>query len=309
LETQQQSDIQNNEHHLSTSMLPSFSAPVETTVDVIAPSSLREGYTFDAVHQGQVFTVRVPKGGVKAGQTFSVPFVPIVDDDDEDIIIYAQAVPVPSEATPIVVTTSTTTTTAATRGTPSDSGGTLLGQWKDGLCDCCAPGCCHPSLCNAICFPQILMGQVLTRMQLTWCADRARSQAQYKWTFHMLLWLTASYWLVWFFFHCDEEGDHGHGPNCHGWRHHVLGVTKCVWFLYTLIVMTKLRKAVRNKYKIPQTTCQGCEDCCCVFFCSCCTIAQLARQTADYERQRAYCCTETGLAEARNVTPEDTLVV
>jgi Cys-rich protein (TIGR01571 family) len=267
-----------------------------TTVDIVAPSNLDAGYTFDAVHDGRVFTVTVPDGGVKAGQTFSVPFLP------RDYEIYAEAVPVvATEATPM------TGNHHEDHELPQGVVSFPLGRWRDGLCDCCAQGCCHPSLWNAICFRQILLGQILTRMQLTWCGDRARTRGQYKRTFHILLWLTVSYWLFWFFFHCDEE-DH-HGRDCHGWRHSVMGAVRTIWFVYTLIVMIKLRRAVRDKYKIPQSCCGGCEDCCCVFFCSCCTMAQLARQTADYERQRAYCCTETGLAEERYVTLEDALVV
>lgn len=39
-------------------------------VQVLAPSTLEEGYTFDAIHDGYVFAVTVPQGGVKAGESF-----------------------------------------------------------------------------------------------------------------------------------------------------------------------------------------------------------------------------------------------
>ena len=65
--------------------------------------------------------------------------------------------------------------------------------------------------------------------------------------------------------------------------------------LFTLILMCKTRRHIRNKYSIPQETCNGCEDCCCVYFCTCCTLSQMARHTADYETYRAACCSETGL--------------
>ena len=52
-------------------------------VEVTSPSTLKEGYTFDAVHNGQVFPVTIPQGGVKGGQTFSVPFVPNVSTQIE----------------------------------------------------------------------------------------------------------------------------------------------------------------------------------------------------------------------------------
>jgi Cys-rich protein (TIGR01571 family) len=278
-------------------ILPS-SASNTRFVEVIAPSTLEEGYMFDAFHDGHVFPVTVPIGGVKAGESFTVPFVPNTDNADDDIF-YAEAIPIASEVTPMLPSQRQSTSHYALTSSTAP-----LGRWKDGLCDCCAPGCCHPSLCNAICFKQILMGQVLTRMQRTWCGDPVTTRSQYKRTFPTLLWLTVAYWMVWIFFHCD----HDHGGNCHGWRHGILGTVRLVWFLYTVIVMIKLRKAVRERYQIPQTHCQGCEDCCCVVFCSCCTMAQMARQTADYERQRAYCCTDTGLAEEK-YTLQEALVV
>ena len=40
--------------------------PTETTVVVVAPSNLHEGYTFDVTHNGRTFSVTVPEGGVVA---------------------------------------------------------------------------------------------------------------------------------------------------------------------------------------------------------------------------------------------------
>jgi len=54
-------------------------APTPVMVHVTAPSSLEGGYMFDAVYNGVVFPVTVPPGGVKAGQKFSVPFLPAVE--------------------------------------------------------------------------------------------------------------------------------------------------------------------------------------------------------------------------------------
>jgi Cys-rich protein (TIGR01571 family) len=300
----------------SNSILPPPLLPFSTStplVDVVAPCALGEGYTFDAVHDGHVFSVIVPKGGVKAGESFSVPFVPHTHDENSDIY-YAEAVPIATEVSPMLLPISSSTSPCPTRTSSTTTyaittSPTPLGRWKDDIWDCCAPGCCHASCFNAICFPQILMGQVLTRMQLTWCGNPAKSTGQYKQTFTTLLWLTISYWAVWIFFHCDEkDNSHGRHHNCDGWRHDVMTMVRLMWCLYTVVVMIKLRRAIRNRYKIPTTQCTGCEDCCCVVFCCCCTMAQMARQTADYKRQRAYCCTDTGLAEER-YTLQEVLVV
>eukprot|EP01083_Nonionella_stella_P030596 83871_1 len=52
------------------------SSPSATTpyLEVIAPSTLPEGYTFEAEANGKTFQVKVPPGGVKEGQVFTVPF-------------------------------------------------------------------------------------------------------------------------------------------------------------------------------------------------------------------------------------------
>ena len=43
-------------------------------------------------------------------------------------------------------------------------------------------------------------------------------------------------------------------------------------------ILKMVRKLVRTKDNIPTTTCGECEDCCCSFWCSCCTITQLFAQ-------------------------------
>eukprot|EP00591_Stephanopyxis_turris_P002748 CAMPEP_0195522202 /NCGR_PEP_ID=MMETSP0794_2-20130614/20099_1 /TAXON_ID=515487 /ORGANISM="Stephanopyxis turris, Strain CCMP 815" /LENGTH=105 /DNA_ID=CAMNT_0040651895 /DNA_START=167 /DNA_END=481 /DNA_ORIENTATION=- len=44
-------------------------------IEVVAPATLQEGYTFEAQigEKGRTFTVTVPPGGVEDGQKFSVP--------------------------------------------------------------------------------------------------------------------------------------------------------------------------------------------------------------------------------------------
>jgi len=273
------------------------------TISVEAPSNLSEGYVFDVVHNGHVVSVVVPPGGVKAGQTFQVPDnTTTTKNNNENVFVVPEAdVVVATEVTPIMTldddgrnygrTTEQWTTTA---GPSSTLGETMYGTdpapfgiWKDGLCDCCSLGCCHPSLCCAMWCPQLLLGQVLTRMHMTWCGVRTRSPSEYKSTFPTLALLTMIYFFVRFWF-----------PNHHGRQHPLMRLVNIVYFVYMLIVMSKLRTAVRQRYKIPEhQQCGGCEDFCCVLFCSCCTISQLARQTAMYSQRRAVPCSSTGLPE------------
>jgi len=79
------------------------------------------------------------------------------------------------------------------------------------------------------------------------------------------------------------------------WKYILYNIMTTSFGLYTLIVMIRLRAAVRAKYEIPTKCCGNMEDCCCVFFCGCCTVAQMSRQTCNYEEIQAVCCTDTGL--------------
>lgn len=65
-----------------------------------------------------------------------------------------------------------------------------------------------------------------------------------------------------------------------------------VYWIVTTIVLTNLRRFVRQKYAIPA---YEAEDCCCSCWCPCLVSAQMLRHTTDYDVYPAYCCTETGL--------------
>ncbi|EJK48307.1 hypothetical protein THAOC_32909 [Thalassiosira oceanica] len=65
--------------------------------------------------------------------------------------------------------------------------------------------------------------------------------------------------------------------------------------VFSINVILKTRLHIRERSRIPETRCCGCEDCCCALWCGCCAVAQMARHTADYETCAAKCCSETGL--------------
>ena len=87
-------------------------------LEVVAPATLPEGYTFEAESNGHTFTVKVPVGGVERGQKFSVPFLP-------GSIGYSGSA-MPRVSVPV-------------------------GHWKDGVCDCFRLGIIHPVLWSACC--------------------------------------------------------------------------------------------------------------------------------------------------------------
>jgi PLAC8 family len=225
------------------------------------------------------------------------------------------------------------TTVVATEVTPLGRAGfaagstTATGKWKDGLCDCCSQGICHPSLWCAWCCPLLLMGQVLTRLKMTWYGTSAVAGA-YRYTFWTILGIVIVYCIASSVLGCPPEPptqddidqmmayvDDDNTANdiqssfqqmmaeyeeCPDWKSYTLSCVEVIMTLYSLIVMIRLRRAVRMSYQIKAQSCCGddgtcVEDCCCVFWCSCCTVSQMARQTADYDHIRAVCCSTTGL--------------
>lgn len=68
-----------------------------------------------------------------------------------------------------------------------------------------------------------------------------------------------------------------------------------VFCAFLIFLVAKTRKHIREKYSIPEKQCKGCEDYCCSLWCTCCTVAQMARHTADYETYAGLCCSETGI--------------
>jgi len=224
-------------------------------VQVSAPSVLPGGYVFDAVANGQTFSVTVPAGGVSRGQTFSAPFEPGGGG------LSASAVP--------------------------------EGRWKDGLCDCCMFGCCHPALWMGICCRLALLGQVQNRLRLNWLGVSANPGDRSPFKILLGISILDSILLI-LTFYIDDNGL----PTtlseysaitmvCR-----VISIAVAVFWIY---VASKTRRYIRERSGIPEKSCQGCEDCCCAYWCSCCMVLQMAGHTADYETYAAKCCSETGL--------------
>jgi Cys-rich protein (TIGR01571 family) len=151
-----------------------------------------------------------------------------------------------------------------------------VGHWRNGLCDCCILGLFHPLCWLTCCFPPVALGQVMTRMKLTPCGDPDVRGTTSSWgPFKVMLAImialfVASSYLTYLYF-------------------------PLVVFL--VIATTRTRAHVRRTYNIPETSCHGCEDCCCAYWCGCCTVAQMARHTADYGVHQASFCSETGLSD------------
>ncbi|KAL7503954.1 hypothetical protein ACHAXN_001684 [Cyclotella atomus] len=237
-------------------------------VEVVAPATLPEGYTFEAQADGQPFTVTVPMGGVEEGLKFQVP-VP----SGKSILL--KAIEGYSRFAAILQ--------------------------KDDLCACCGLGCFHPSLCMAYCCPMLLLAQVMTRLKLTWSAQEGGNAAQASSTFRILAFL----WIAFIglqviqqvlkVLSLNYEVEHGE-PNVTGaFMVLLLNLVVMAFSILFLVITCNTRRHIREKYQIPEQQCHGCEDCCCTYWCTCCTISQMARHTGDYANHGSRWCSETGL--------------
>ena len=358
---------------------PAATATAAPLVEIIAPSNLREGYQFDAIREGKVFTVTVPSPGVKAGQTFRVPFVPKTNVGGNAVTAVPYLVDIDNddEATPMLgggannnsnndgnnnnrdeddrkpAAAAKSSTNATTKSAPSQRHDEYYhrpmmtshprGFWSAGLFNCLADGCCHASFCNALFFPFVLMAQVATRMKLTMWGNPSRRRRDYKSTTCAWIFLTVLYTGARMYLRrrcpldivnpvtdamsdiqdlgetlLDDDvvlksiasanekiqqstdlvgkppGPPAVGKECvEGHYDDYLQILSFVWFFLSVGTLIKVRRSVRRAYQIPQFCCL--EDCFVSVFCTCCAVSQLARQTADYYRHRAYCCTSTGL--------------
>jgi len=266
-----------------------------TLVEVVSPSDLEAGYSFMAIYDGVTFQVVVPEGGVSKGQKISVPF--------------------PGN-----------NTTARLKAFTNNNE-VPHGHWKDGIFSCFKHGIFHPTLCHGLFCPQLLTAQVMTRMHLNWKADED-TEEESKSTFKIISIIVGIYWLLHFFVGADDDNDGVSNPIFTPLINSPLlmdddndGVSNPIstplinspllilssqlfsfaFFIYTLVIITKTRKKLRQKYEIPETHCHGCEDLCCAFWCGNCASAQMARQTADYDAEAAFCCTNTGLTPTHHV--------
>mmetsp|Transcript_17232 Transcript_17232/g.47137 ORF Transcript_17232/g.47137 Transcript_17232/m.47137 type:complete len:271 (-) Transcript_17232:174-986(-) len=248
---------------LASESSPTGSAPLNPTEDdipmlihVTAPASLPAGYTFEAEINGNpdmVITCEVPEGGVTEGQLFLAP-LPITFDN-------------------------------ARLRAP-------VGQWKDSLFSCTTAGIFHASTCCGLFCSQIAMGQVITRMNLSWLGEPG-TWVQAQRAFKVICTLVASYFVYSSALSVatmayDSEVD---TPLWISWGKFIGSFAFALWSIYSLC---RTRETMRARYQIPENHCVGCEDLCCSVWCSCCVAAQMLRHTGEYETYPGVCFSDTG---------------
>lgn len=263
-----------------------------------------------------------PSGGVESGQTLRVPLL-WMDDCDEDSDRCSCSVDDDDDKDDDAM---------ARRQQQQQQG------WRDGLCACFRHGLCHPHTWNAWLCPQILLGQLLVRMNMTQrmvqnpfqrsddddenntntgkntvnndssssnnssSSTAASIQSAFRKIMVLIVLLSLYDALVappLFGLEMDEDTGEvsivrgGGFPVWHQLLYLLLSFPMTVW---GVMVVVRLRAAIRHKYHIPTGRLGRCEDFVCVCCCNCCVMGQMARQTADYGGDEpASCCSLNGI--------------
>jgi len=157
--------------------------------------------------------------------------------------------------------------------------------WKDDIFECTKYGIIHPSLLTACCCPLILMGQIMTRLRLDWLANDAPDGA-WKGTFRRMLYITIGYVILNVFLSPVDPQD-----PCSL----LFNIVVFIYTVFVIYLMTVVRRRIRERDQIREERCIGCEDVVCAAFCGCCTVSQMARQTADYDLDEGRFFTPDGL--------------
>jgi len=210
-----------------------------------------------------------PRGGVRQGESFRSRIVQIDVEDS-----------VPEEHV-------------------TDGHDIPTGAWRDGVWDCWTHGVCHAHICLACWCCPIALGQIMTRMRLDWRGTDV-GRRPVGWTpYKVLLLVTFAFVMM------DHllsiiilpyiSGEENVVPD---WAILFLAfraIFRCMFLVYILVIMVRTRSFMRKKYAIREQYCSRYDDCLLSIICPCCSVAQMARHTANYRHSKAACCSETGL--------------
>jgi Cys-rich protein (TIGR01571 family) len=273
---------------------------------VVAPATLEEDFTFDVMLEGRYggrnrpYTVTVPKGGVREGEEFEIPYPPSdIEEGDED----GADDGVDDDRSEGASTTEHDEDGKLTVPCRSGSSETVApyGQWRTPLCSCCSVLTQATFWMSLVCSP-VLIAQLLTRLGLSYTghadldgisrSDRTvlhEAQQEVELSYSKIVLSFVAVLAVANFI-----------P--------VVGFAVILLYVFLLLVVvgSNLRKSTRQKYKIaPRFKCKelsiddkrnGCiEDIICMAFCGCCSLIQIARHTHNDKEYPGYCCTITGL--------------
>jgi Cys-rich protein (TIGR01571 family) len=294
-------------------------------IRVIAPAALREGYTFDVLVNGDPYTVKVPRGGVKEGQEFEVEYDPQVEykfksirnmeqvreeeeeereyedyeeneyRDDDDVSGSLKQVP-----------TYPRTNTADSHDGDAEDNETNFNRPKEGENAGIDDGS------NKIWYDENGAPIGEWRTTLCSCCD-VLTQSTFWMGFCctpiLVAQLITRLGLTW-------NGLTGPSEETSlSYNRIVLGLVLTLFFwkvpflggfllfgFYVIVVVyigSHVRAFMRQKYKVPNTLPTRCgqrvDDVCLMLFCGCCSSIQMARHTHDDKEYPGHGCTTTGL--------------
>lgn len=180
-------------------------------------------------------------------------------------------------------------------GPQVDGNGIVLGQWSSGLCACWSP--CVPNCLMAACLPFVSLSQITSRLGIARFGDAI--------CFFFTLWILIAVCSavnealaaeeIGTAFNAQEEEDEDIE---HGWLSffnatgssgqggagllvvmYILEVVQSAASVVLFLSTWHLRATIRERFSIPG----GCaDDCCSVFWLSCCVIAQMATHVRSY---------------------------
>jgi len=228
-------------------------------INIVASTSMCEGYLFDAKYQNKKFLAKVPKGGVQKGQLFTTPMLNPSGASSQYVSyeLALEDMDVPRRA------------------------------WRDGFCNCFK----DPLFLLSFIFPHVALSQIQSRMQLMTKGKIVSPFGTKFLIFYILALLSLNAWTavalifvvnrpqLWLVLSCTIP----------------LGLLD-LFVIGTFIAKTiKTRKAIREFFDIEEQNCRGSEDVILGVFCSCCSISQMGRHTADYQTYRENFLSPTGL--------------
>jgi Cys-rich protein (TIGR01571 family) len=189
-----------------------------------------------------------------------------------------------------------------------------LGRWRYELCGCCNLCCISGLWWNAYCLPCIVWGQLLTRLKLGPFADPGASPGCLNKTFFIVVGYVSFLYLIlillWIIVAAKYDCHNGEDTYYDEYYEYSVEYRACyytgnplgIWIpafviatsytVYAVVMLTRLRGHMRRQYKIPGS-CFG--DCCCIYWCTCCSAIQMARHTHDEHNYKYQCCNKTGL--------------
>jgi hypothetical protein len=155
----------------------------------------------------------------------------------------------------------------------------------------------------------VLLGQVMTRMNLDWIGSPIGNRTGIWSPFKIMVAVTATYLSLYFGIFILAPAlttDNATVSSLMSGLIALRSVLVPVGFLYALVAKIRTRAYIRRKYGVRPSLCSGCgccgcgsgcDDFCASFLCSCLTTAQMDRHTADYDKYAGDCCSANGLPQ------------